>query len=105
MFPVRSVINAAGTSRDPKPDHGCGSWIDHWRARTHRSGDRCSNLACLSVEDIVGAHVFVDEPLQMPQGLWILPLCKACNNQPPGTRFRLRPGSLVVSPHCGEGCS
>lgn len=71
------VENANGTSRWSAPK-GYTSWLEYWKAY---KGDvtYCKADGCLG-KDLVGAHVRKAYSLT-DQHLYIVPLCKSCNQR------------------------
>lgn len=68
---VRNVSNSSWRSCT------CGSWIEHWYAATGSSRAYCAVLGCTNLAE-VGAHVRILDR-RSGDGLYIAPLCRACN--------------------------
>jgi hypothetical protein len=70
------VRNEVGTS-DNTPPTEYGSWIEYWEGSSNERAKICYRKGCSNAQDLVGAHVRL---VDSPQKLYIVPLCKSCNN-------------------------
>ena len=71
MVEVRNIPN---TSNDTSPWDD--SWKDYWERNTKRAFGNCIKMGCNERAE-VGAHV---ERVDKPRDVYIVPLCKGCNN-------------------------
>lgn len=93
------VRNVLGTTNDliPEPHK---SWIDYWRSHSGDVSELCCyNKVCQSIPqcqpeaNIDGAHV-IQNGTTTP--IYIIPLCKKCNQIPSDTAFPIRKGSIFI---------
>ena len=62
-----------------KTPAGFPSWLAYWEYRTGRKAPGCLNIDCqnaVTFEDLVGGHVDIFGLC----GIYLIPLCTACNN-------------------------
>ena len=71
------VKNVNGSSRWAAPK-GYISWLDYWSAHKGLIIDCCA-LDCKEKGDLVGAHV--QKVNSTDKGIYIIPLCRACNQR------------------------
>ena len=74
---IAVFTNHHGHFREP-----CMPWEKHWEEKTGRVADHCYNIQCKHTNElcgkaIVGAHVDV---VDKPGEVYLLPLCRGCNN-------------------------
>ena len=73
---VISVKNLNGTADNPAPAP-YSSWIEFWEKATGEEARICHRVGCYSTQNLVGAHVQLDDPND--DRWWIVPLCQSCN--------------------------
>lgn len=66
------------------------SWIEHAEIQTGRQRGRCSYSGCNEMAS-VGGHVFLAR-----RGVWIAPICRACNHPSNRTRWQGMGSTLRV---------
>jgi len=100
------VQNASGGDYDENTPDG-SPWIDYWKENQENGGDASWCRCCRKVKpDIVGGHVeyFGDvgnnghSRVKASGKIFIVPLCKECNNPANSKLFQVEEDDLVPIP-------
>lgn len=84
---ILTVKNHKGN--DEANNHGYESWLDYWEKGKERKATECSNVDCNSNSDLVGGHVDYNN------NIYIVPICKDCNNQGSNFSFKVYSSNLL----------
>jgi len=99
------VINASGDDYDEEHPDGYQSWIDYWNKKQGKRASICRCRGEKVKSDIVGGHV--EQCFKGNDGNWyvneskvifIVPLCKKCNNPENSEPFPVERKDLVEIP-------
>lgn len=74
-------------------NHGYESWLDYWKEGKGIKATECSNVDCnsnSSNSDLVGGHVDYNNHI------YIVPICKDCNNQGSNFSFKVYFSNLLL---------
>ena len=73
------ISNAVDSSYE-KCEGGCVSWLVHWENHVDEYAEICSVVDCEEEEDLVGAHVYIEEEGYEDDDCYIIPLCRHHNH-------------------------
>lgn len=98
-FFVHNVLDTSGESVD-----GYGSTLKYWEKVTGKKASGCcaidphtnSDGTDSDLNEIVGAHVRIDNESCPSDEAWIVPLCKHCNNANRTWSIPLKEGTMLV---------
>ena len=62
-------------------------WINEWEKRMAKKAQKCCNIGCGKVDNLVGGHIV--KANGDPKEVYITPLCKSCNGLDPEEIYKV----------------
>jgi hypothetical protein len=72
----------------------CKDFLYHWQNYTGKPSAECSAYNCPGNKNLVGANVTKFNDFN--DNIYIVPLCKNCNNPSNNDSFKLKPNATLV---------